>query len=127
MHWCSLLMTLIAPRSTCRKASGGVIVFEGLVETPSPPASKRTIIFVDGQNLFNAVKEAFGYFYPNYNIVTLAHWVCPAHEWQSQEVRLYTGLPDSSDPRHAFWAATNSAMGNRVFMSVPVNYDTGIK
>lgn len=80
---------------------------------PSPPASKRTVIFVDGQNLFNAVKEAFGYSYPNYNILALAHWVCSAHEWQFQEARFYTGLPDSSDPRHAFWAAKKSAMGKQ--------------
>jgi len=25
------------------------------------PANKRTIVFVDGQNLFYAAKEAFGY------------------------------------------------------------------
>lgn len=30
------------------------------------PQVKRTIAFFDGQNLFHAAKEAFGYPYPNY-------------------------------------------------------------
>lgn len=29
------------------------------------PAVKRTVVFIDGQNLFHAVKSAFGYPYPN--------------------------------------------------------------
>ena len=30
------------------------------------PSVKRTIAFIDGQNLFFAAKEAFGYSYPDY-------------------------------------------------------------
>ena len=26
---------------------------------------KRVIVFIDGQNLFHAAREAFGYIYPN--------------------------------------------------------------
>ena len=33
------------------------------------PNPKRAIVFIDGQNLFYAVKHAFGYKYPNYNVV----------------------------------------------------------
>jgi hypothetical protein len=29
------------------------------------PAIKRAVVFVGGQNLFNAAKEAFGYHFPN--------------------------------------------------------------
>ncbi len=45
------------------------------------PAVKRTIAFVDGQNLFHAVREAFGYTYPNYDVRALAQGVCQAHGW----------------------------------------------
>src|SRR2546422_448621 len=38
---------------------------------PEPPV-KRTVVFVDGQNLFHAAREAFGYTYPNYDIRALA-------------------------------------------------------
>lgn len=78
-----------------------------------PPAIKRAVIFVDGQNLFYAAKKAFGYSYPNYDILALARWVCVAHGWQFQEARFYTGLPDSSDPWHTFWASKMAAMGKQ--------------
>ena len=31
----------------------------------TPP---KTVAFIDGQNLFNAAKKAFGYHYPNYDV-----------------------------------------------------------
>jgi len=31
-------------------------------------SSKKAILFIDGQNLFYAAKEAFGYTYPNYDV-----------------------------------------------------------
>ena len=31
------------------------------------PAAKRTVTFIDGQNLFHASRESFGYTYPNYD------------------------------------------------------------
>jgi len=34
---------------------------------PEEPSKKRTFVFIDGQNLFYAVKEAFGYRLPNYD------------------------------------------------------------
>ena len=38
--------------------------------------NKRVVAFVDGQNLFNAAKQAFGYDYPNYDAVKLARLIC---------------------------------------------------
>jgi hypothetical protein len=35
--------------------------------TAEPPV-KRAFVFIDGQNLFHAAKEAFGYSYPNYDV-----------------------------------------------------------
>ncbi len=37
---------------------------------------KNAAIFVDGQNLYRAAKDAFGYHYPNYDIKLLSEWVC---------------------------------------------------
>jgi hypothetical protein len=39
---------------------------------PLEPAQKRTFVFIDGQNLFYAAKQAFGYNYPNYDPLRLA-------------------------------------------------------
>ena len=54
---------------------------------PPEPARKRTIAFVDGQNLFYAAKEAFGYSYPNYDPAGLARKVCEQRGWE-QAVRV---------------------------------------
>jgi hypothetical protein len=43
---------------------------------PAEPTVKRTIAFVDGQNLFYAAKYAFGYSWPNYDPLKLAQAVC---------------------------------------------------
>jgi uncharacterized LabA/DUF88 family protein len=47
---------------------------------PSEPSTKRAVAFVDGQNLYHSVREAFGYTYPNYidvriaiDVIRLAH------------------------------------------------------
>ena len=53
-----------APRSTRRKASGGVISSLGGAMPVEPP-TKRAVAFIDAQNHFHAAKEAFGYRYPN--------------------------------------------------------------
>ncbi len=79
------------------------------------PTSKRTIVYIDGQNLFNAAKEAFGYPFPNYNIHDLAETLCNNHGWSLSAVHFYTGIPDPSiDPaRHHFWVAKLAVMGTR--------------
>jgi uncharacterized LabA/DUF88 family protein len=75
---------------------------------PSAPTSlKRAVAFVDGQNLFHAAKEAFGYDYPNYHPLALADRICGTHGWYCQQVRFYTGVPKRTDNLfwHNFWAA----------------------
>ena len=73
---------------------------------PPEPAINRAVAFVDGQNLFHAAREAFGYTYPNYDIVALSEKVCQSRGWQLQQTRFYTGIPDASDNAfwHGFWA-----------------------
>ena len=90
------------------------------------PPLKRTVSFVDGQNLFHAAREAFGYTYPNYDVTALAEQVCTGREWELTQVRFYTGIPDvGNDPRwHHFWTHKLAAMGRRgvVVFSRPLRY-----
>lgn len=90
---------------------GGVISFLG--KNPLPPHSaveptaKRTVVFIDGQNLFHCVREAFGYSYPNYDVMRLARTVVSQQPGcQLCQVRFYTGIPDARDEPfwHNFWA-----------------------
>ena len=62
---------------------------------------------MDGQNLFHAAAEAFGYDYPNYHPLALADRICAERGWRCQQVRFYTGVPKSTDNLywHNFWAA----------------------
>jgi len=77
------------------------------------PIDKRVSVFVDGQNLYHAAKEAFGYPYPNYDIQKLAHCVCGQKGWQINKIRFYTGIPDASDnvKWNSFWVAKLASMG----------------
>jgi len=68
---------------------------------PVEPVVKRAVAFVDGQNLFHAVRAAFGYSYPNYDIRNLSLSLCQAKGWSLAQARFYTGLPDPADD--AFW------------------------
>ncbi len=70
------------------------------------PSTKRTVAFIDGQNLYHAAREAFGYSYPNYHPKNLAEAVCAAQGWSLRQVRFYTGIPETHDQRfwHAFWS-----------------------
>ena len=70
---------------------------------PSEPSTKRAVAFVDGQNLYHSVREAFGYTYPNYDVSALSRNICRSKGWELLQVRFYTGIPDSSDD--AFWSA----------------------
>lgn len=73
--------------------------------TPAEPSVKRAVVFIDGQNLFNAAKTAFGYSHPNYDPVLLADRICADKGWVRTQIRFYTGMPSSAeDPsRHRFW------------------------
>lgn len=65
------------------------------------PVVKRAVAFVDGQNLFHAARECFGYSYPNYDVYALATAACRAPGWTLVQTRFYTGVPAASD--NAFW------------------------
>ena len=81
----------------------------------SEPSIKRAIVFVDGQNLFHAAKEAFGYAYPNYDISKLARAICDKQDWKVSETRFYTGIPDQTDDPfwNHFWTGKLSVMGRQ--------------
>ncbi|MEK7477193.1 MAG: hypothetical protein AAB152_16325 [Candidatus Coatesbacteria bacterium] len=75
------------------------------VRGPDPQSVKDAVAFIDGQNLFYAVKDAFGYTYPNYDILKLARHLCARMGWNLKQVRFYTGVPTEKDNPtwHRFW------------------------
>lgn len=79
------------------------------------PAIKRTVVFIDGQNLYRSTKEAFGYFFPNYDVKLLSKKICAGQGWQINEIRFYTGVPDLRDDGlwHKFWNKKLVSMGQR--------------
>jgi len=93
---------------------------------PSEPRTKTVIAFFDGQNLFHAVKKAFGYHYPNYYPKALAEEICKAKGWTLQQTRFYTGVPDQQDNPfwHYFWHRKLAVMGTRGIhrLSRPLRY-----
>ncbi len=82
---------------------------------PVEPALKQAITFIDGQNLFHAVRESFGYTYPNYDVLALSKSICAAAGWSLKEARFYTGIPDSIDDSkwNHFWTHKLAAMGRQ--------------
>jgi uncharacterized LabA/DUF88 family protein len=79
------------------------------------PTVKRTVAFIDGQNLFHAAKDAFGYSYPNYDPQKLALAVCRLQGWHLHAIHFYTGIHEPGDKPfwHAFWTAKLAVMGTR--------------
>jgi uncharacterized LabA/DUF88 family protein len=69
------------------------------------PSVKRTVVFIDGQNLYHCVRETFKYSHPNYDVMKLAHETCGLRGWNVSEVRFYTGFPDAKDDAqwNQFW------------------------
>ncbi len=90
------------------------------------PVTKRVIGFVDGQNVFYAAKQAFGYSYPNYDPKRLTEVVATAQDWNAFGVRFYTGIPDAIDNPfwHHFWTAKLAVMGTQGVVSYarPLRY-----
>jgi uncharacterized LabA/DUF88 family protein len=82
---------------------------------PVEPPVKRTIAFVDGQNLFHHSRSAFGYTFPNYDVQKLAEAVCAARGWKLMHVQFYTGVPSPTDNAfwHGFWSNKLAMMGRR--------------
>lgn len=83
--------------------------------SPNEPTVKKVIVFVDGQCLYRAVKEAFGYTYPNYDIKKLAETICMHQGWKLDNIYFYTGIPDIQDDPfwHNFWSKKLSRMGRQ--------------
>ena len=84
------------------------------------PSTKRAVAFFDGQNLFYAVKNAFGYNFPNYDVQALAAAVCQSRGWQLDAIHFYTGIPKVEDDPvwNHFWTAKLAVMGTRGIRTV---------
>jgi len=82
---------------------------------PREPAVKRAMAFIDGQNLFHAARESFGYPYPSYDVSALAMAICQAQGWALSQRRFYTGIPDPNDDPfwHGFWSAKLAVRGRQ--------------
>jgi uncharacterized LabA/DUF88 family protein len=80
---------------------------------PIEPAVKRTIAFVDGQNLYRSVLSTFGCTHPNYDIEKLAQAVCALRGWRLDLVHFYTGVPSATDDVrwNTFWTKKLAALG----------------
>jgi len=79
------------------------------------PAIKRTVAFIDGQNLFHATKYAFGYTFPNFDALKLSQEICKRQGWSLSKVCFYTGIPDQgvSPKWNHFWRNKLGEMGRR--------------
>jgi len=94
--------------------------------------SKRVAAFVDGQNLFNAAKMAFGYGFPNFDPIELAKLVCKQQKyWTLVKLHFYTGMPSPTkdEPRNRFWTAKLNAMVRHNLVqtfSRPLVYRNGV-
>lgn len=84
-----------------------------MVNSPVETSLKRAVVFFDGQNLFYAAREAFGYSHPNYDVRALAEWACRQGGWQLQQTRFYTGVPSAQDDErwNTFWSRKLGVMG----------------
>jgi uncharacterized LabA/DUF88 family protein len=69
------------------------------------PDVKYAMAFIDGQNLYQHAKAAFGHHHPNYDPIKLHAAVCAAHGWKPNLVRFYTGIPnkDESEMWAGYW------------------------
>ena len=67
----------------------------------------RAIAFFDGQNLFAAARDAFGFTTASYGVPRLARAVALQRGWHLVQTRLSTGMPDRQEsPRlHHHWTA----------------------
>ena len=82
---------------------------------PAEPPVKRTVAFIDGQNLFYGAKKAFGHQFPNYDPKALADRIAAARGWTLSQTSFYTGIPDRTDNAfwNHFWTAKLAVMGTR--------------
>jgi hypothetical protein len=80
---------------------------------PVEPTKKRTIAFVEGQNLFHNLRAVFGHTYPNYDVQKPASAICSNYGWELERVQFYKGVPSRADDPfwHGFWANKLAMMG----------------
>ena len=101
------------------------------------PQGKRVIAFVDGQNLFNAAKMAFGYSFPNFDPTELAKLVCNqqsdarTEHWTLVKLHFYTGMPSQTkdETRNRFWKIKLLTMSRNNLVqtySRPLVYRNGV-
>ena len=64
---------------------------------PTEPTNKRLVAFVDGQALYHAARETFGYVFPNYDVIKLAQAIADLKGWQLVKVYFYTGIPEKHE------------------------------
>ena len=76
---------------------------------------EKVVAFVDGQNLFYSAREAFGYTYPNYDVLALVQKICDVRKWHLEMCCFYTGVPEVLDKPfwHEFWDKKLAGMGKR--------------
>jgi uncharacterized LabA/DUF88 family protein len=92
------------------------------------PETKHAMGFIDGQNLYQHAKDAFGHHHPNYDPIKLHNAVCEAKGWQPNLVRFYTGVPDPVQSKmwSGYWSNRIIAM-KRAGIAVttrPIRYRT---
>lgn len=73
----------------------------------------RTVVFFDGQNLYHLARTAWApaphvpgspYGYPSYDVEKIAALMVARQAGRAlQQIRFYTGVPDSRSPQTAFW------------------------
>ena len=97
---------------------------------PNPRAgvfcsAMRTIVFIDGQNLYHLAKNAWGsatiansspYSWPSYDVENLANALVSRVSGRTlSQVRFYTGVPDRVTSRrwHGFWTNKLRFLRNR--------------
>lgn len=87
---------------------------------------RYAMAFIDGQNLFQHAKAAFGHYHPNYDVLRLHQTVCESRGWTPNLVRFYTGIPDQErDPMWAgYWASRILSMKRNgvVTTTRPIRY-----
>ncbi len=76
------------------------------------PATKYSIAFFDGQNLYQHAKAAFGHNHPNYDPLKLHAAVCAEKGWIPNLTRFYTGVPDHREAEMwaGYWSSRVLAM-----------------
>ena len=73
--------------------------------------------FIDTQNLFHAVRKAFGHRRPNFDPIKLVNTLCCQQGWCEKvhpaNIHFYSGVPSKKDnPKcHRFWEAKLPSLG----------------